>query len=346
MSKYRQPILTLFLCLLLCGTVAAADSPTLKASHPDRHVVQRGDTLWDISARFLQAPWRWPEIWHVNPQIQNPHLIYPGDIIELSYVDGMPRLSLRRGSLVKLSPRIREDDLDAAIPSIPISAIQQFLSRPYVLDSGSLTASPYIVSFGEDHVIGSSNVKAYVRTLPDEQPIHFDVVRPGKPYRDGESNEILGYEALFLGSAELMRTGDPATVMLTNMELEFVIGDRLIPESRDASRSNFIPKAPDRPIDGSIISVLNGVSQIGQYNVVVLDRGSRDGLSPGHVLNINRQGLLVRDTVSPILGTKVKLPDEPAGILLVFRVFERVSFGLVMHATDAMHLGDRVVNPD
>ncbi|MCB1751940.1 MAG: LysM peptidoglycan-binding domain-containing protein [Gammaproteobacteria bacterium] len=346
MSKYRQPILTLLLSLFFCGTVIAADPPALKSNHPDRHVVQRGDTLWDISARFLEAPWRWPEIWQVNPQIQNPHLIYPGDIIELTYVDGVPRLSLKRGSLVKLSPRIREDDLDAAIPTIPISEIQQFLSRPYVLDSTELEAAPYIVSFGEDHVLGSSDVKAYVRSLPEEQPVHFDVVRPGKAYRDAESNEILGYEALFLGSAELLRTGDPATVMLTDMELEFVVGDRLIPESRDASRSNFIPKTPDRPINGSIISVLNGVSQIGQYNVVVLDRGSRDGLSPGDVLDINRLGLTVRDTVSPKLGTYVKLPDEPAGTLMVFRVFERVSFGLVMHATDAMHVGDRVINPE
>ena len=345
MSKYRLPFLILLLGLSLCGTVMA-ESPALKASHPDRYVVQKGDTLWDISGRFLQLPWRWPEIWHVNPQIQNPHLIYPGDIIELIYVDGKPRLSLQRGSLVKLSPRVREDELDSAIPAIPISAIQQFLSRPYVLDSAALEESPYIVSFGEDHILGSSNVKAYVRSLMDEQAIHFDVVRPGKAYRDGESGEILGFEALYLGSAELLRNGDPATVMLNNMELEFVIGDRLIPENRNTSRSNFIPKTPERPIQGSIISVLNGVSQIGQYNVVVLDRGSNDGLSPGHVLNINRRGMMVRDIVSRQLGTEVKLPDEPAGTLMVFRVFERVSFGLVMHATDAMHLGDRVVNPD
>ncbi|MCP4282884.1 MAG: LysM peptidoglycan-binding domain-containing protein [Gammaproteobacteria bacterium] len=346
MSKYRQPFLILLFSLFFYGTAIAANAPSLNASHPDRYVVQRGDTLWDISGRFLQVPWRWPEIWYVNPQVQNPHLIYPGDIIELSYVNGKPRLSLRRGSMVKLSPRVRTDAFDSAIPTIPISAIQQFLTRPYVLDKTELNNAPYIVSFGEDHIIGSTNMKAYVRSLKTEQPAHFDVVRPGKAYRDGESGEILGYEGLSLGSAKLQRTGDPATVMLTDMELEFIIGDRLIPESQAASTSNFIPKAPDRPIHGSIISVLNGVSQIGQYNIVVLDRGRRDGLTPGHVLDINRRGLMVRDTVSHMTGTRVKLPDEPAGTLMVFRVFERVSFGLVMHATNAMHLGDRIINPN
>lgn len=345
MSRHLRSFLTLLLSLFLFGSVIAADSPALKANHPDRYVVQRGDTLWDISDRFLLAPWRWPEIWQVNPQIQNPHLIYPGDVIELTYVDGKPRLSLKRGSLVKLSPRIREGALDGAIPAIPISAIQPFLSRPYVLDAAALD-SPYIVSFGQDHIVGSSDVKAYVRSLTETQPVHFDVVRPGKEYRDADTNELLGYEGLYVGSAELLKTGDPATVMLKNMELEYILGDRLVPETLETTESNFIPKAPLQPISGSIIAVLNGVSQIGQYNIVVLDRGSHDGLSAGDVLNINRRGPEIRDTVSKIAGTKVKLPDEPAGLLMVFRVFDRVSFGLVMKATDAMHLGDRVVNPE
>lgn len=345
MSKHLPSFLTLLLSLFLFGSVIAADSPTLKATHPDSYVVQKGDTLWDISERFLLAPWRWPEIWQVNPQIRNPHLIYPGDEIELSYVNGKPRLSLKRGSLVKLSPRIREADLDNAIPSIPISAIQPFLSRPYVLDSAALD-SPYIVSFGQDHIVGSSNVKAYVRSLTEAQPIHFDVVRPGKEYRDADTNELLGYEGLYVGSAELQKTGDPATVMLKNMELEYILGDRLVPETLDTTESNFIPKAPVQPISGSIIAVLNGVSQIGQYNIVVLDRGKRDGLSAGDVLSINRRGPVIRDTVSKTLGTKVKLPDEPAGLLMVFRTFDRVSFGLVMKATDAINVGDHVVNPE
>jgi hypothetical protein len=346
MSKYRLVILTTLLTLFISGTVLAADAPALKTSHPDRYLVKRGDTLWDISARFLRAPWRWPEIWHVNPQVRNPHLIYPGDIIELSYVDGRPRLSLRRGSLVKLSPRVREDELDSAIPAIPISAIQQFLSRPYVLDKQTLNAAPYIVSFGEDHVIGSSNTRAYVRKIGADEPALYDVVRPGKAYRDCDSDNILGYEALYLGAAEMQKPGDPATVMLSDMELEFIIGDRLIPETEQDSLSSFIPKTPDREIDGCIISVLNGVSQIGQYNIVVLNKGSRDGLEPRHVLQINRRGLVVRDTVNPVSGSRVKLPDEEAGMLMVFRVFDRVSFGLVLSATNVMHLGDRVVNPE
>ena len=345
MRKYNLKLATLLLGLLLSWSVLAAESVTLNPAHPDRYVVVKGDTLWDISARFLRDPWRWPDVWYVNPQIRNPHLIYPGDVIELSYVNGQPRLSLRRGDLVKLSPKIRSTPLDGPIPAIPIDAIQQFLSRPYVVDAGALDSAPYIVSFGEDHLLGSSNVKAYVRSIEQEDVVHFDVIRPGKAYKDADTGEVLGYEALMIGNAELQRTGDPATLMLTDMELEFLVGDRLIPDTKDIPLGSFVPHPTQGAFKGSIISVLNGVSQIGQYDIVVLDRGAKDGLKPGTALGINHRGAVIRDTVSRIGGDMVTLPDEPAGLLLVFRVFPRVSFGLVMHATRAIHVGDRVVNP-
>jgi len=345
MRKYNFKLTVLLLSLVLSWNILAAESVTLNPSHPDRYVVVKGDTLWDISARFLRDPWLWPEVWYVNPQIRNPHLIFPGDVIELTYVNGQPRLSLRRGDLVKLSPRIRSRPLDGAIPAIPIDAIQQFLSRPYVVDGGAVDSAPYIVSFGEDHLLGSSDIRAYVRAIDQDTVRHFDVIRPGKPYRDADTDEILGYEALLIGSAELVQTGDPATLMLTDMELEFLIGDRLIPDTKDIPLNSFVPRPPDDPIKGSIISVLNGVNQIGQYDIVVLDRGANDGLKPGMVLEINHRGAVIRDTVSPVGGIRVILPDEEAGVLLVFRTFPRVSFGLVMHATRAIHVGDRVVNP-
>ena len=345
MLTYIQRFLSIVLGLYLTGSVMAADGGLLKPSHPERYVVVKGDTLWDISGRFLSEPWRWPDIWHANPQIENPHLIYPGDIIELSYVEGKPRLSLKRGGLVKLSPRVRSDAVGNAIPAIPINAIQQFLSRPYVLNDTALEGVPYIVSFGEEHLLGSTNVKAYVRSIETEKHAHFDVIRPGPPYRDGDTGEILGYQARYVGNAELFETGDPATVVLNDMQLEFTIGDRLIPDTETLPLGTFVPRVPDREIGGSIIGVLNGVNQIGQYDTVVLDRGGEDGLKPGNVLAINHHGALVRDTVAKFGGTKVKLPDEPAGILLVYRAFDRVSFGLVMYATRAIHVGDRVANP-
>lgn len=345
MRKYNHLLVGLVLGLLLSWSALAAENVALNPDHPDRYVVVKGDTLWDISARFLRDPWLWPEVWQANPQIENPHLIYPGDVIELSFVDGRPRLSVRRGGVVKLSPRVRSTPSDGAVPAIPIDAIRQFLTRPYVVDAGALNGAPYIVSFGEDHILGSTDVKAYVRSIDSDEQIYFDVVRPGGPYKDGDTGEILGYEAKLIGSAELQRTGDPATVMLANMEHEFIVGDRLIPDTKDIPLGTFVPKAPDEPVDGSIISVLDGVAQIGQFNVVVLDRGKTNGLVPGDVLAIDHKGITVSDPISGKAGDRVKLPNEPAGLLLVFRTFPRVSFGLVMYATRAIHVGDRVINP-
>ncbi len=345
MRTYIQRLLVVILGLYLFSGAIAAENELLNPSHPDRYVVKKGDTLWDISGRFLREPWRWPDIWYANPQIENPHLIYPGDIVELSYVDGQPRLSVTRGGVVKLSPRIRTDAATNAIPTIPINAIQQFLSRPYVLNKPSLDGVPYIVSFGEEHLLGSTDTKAYVRSIESEDEIDFDVIRPGPPYQDADTGEILGYQAVYVGSAELHRTGDPATVILGGMQLEFSIGDRLIPDTETLPLGTFVPKTPDTEVRGSIIGVLNGVNQIGQYNTVVLDRGGVNGLRPGHVLAINHRGVVVRDTVAAYGGAKVKLPNEPAGVLLVYRVFDRVSFGLVMYATRALHVGDRVLNP-
>jgi hypothetical protein len=345
MHKTPHLLATLFMGLLLTWGAFAAEPIALNPDHPDRYQVVPGDTLWDISGRFLRDPWLWPEVWQANPQIQNPHLIYPGDIIQLSFVDGRPRLSLQRGGVIKLSPKVRTSPSDSAIPAIPLDAIQQFLSRSYVVDADTLSDAPYIVSFGADHIMGSSDIQAYVRSIDSNQQVHFDVIRPGRAYKDADSGEILGYAAQLIGNAELLQPGDPATVRFTNMNLEFILGDRLIPDIRDIRLGSFVPRIPQQAIRGSIISVLNGVSQIGQYHVVVLDRGEQDGLRPGDVLAIEQRGEVIRDKITPTPGITVTLPDEPAGTLLVFRVFPRVSFGLVMHATRSIHLRDRVVNP-
>lgn len=331
--------------LLISWGALAADTVAVNPNHPDRYVVVKGDTLWDISGRFLRDPWRWPDVWYVNPQIANPHLIYPGDIITMTYVNGQPRLSLQRGSTVKLSPQVRSTPLEGAIPAIPIDAIHQFLTRPYVMEQAELESAPYVVAFADEHILGSDNIKAYVRSIDTTDNKIFDVVRPGDAYKDADTGEILGYEALYISSSELLQPGDPATLMLKGMELETVKGDRLLPVTDDTPLNAFFPAAPKQEVNGSIIAVLNGVTQIGQYNVVVLDRGASDGLEAGNVLTIDHRGETIRDVVSKTRGETVTLPDEPAGMLMVFRTFERVSFALVMQASRAIHVLDRVHNP-
>jgi hypothetical protein len=305
--------------------------------------VVKGDTLWDISSMFLQDPWLWPEVWYVNPQIENPHLIYPGDVIELTYLDGRPVLRLKRGN--SLSPSIRATPLDQAIPTIPIDAIAPFLTRPYVVDEGELEKAPYIVHFLDDHIVGGAGISYYARSIMEQDSLQYAVVRPEKPYIDPDTGETLGYEALYVGTSELKRTGDPAKLLLTSSDMEAIIGDRLIKEMEDEPLIDFQPRVPDTPIEGRIISVLNGVSQIGQYNVVVLNKGANAGLEAGHVLRILQGGNEVRDIVKG-RGETVKLPLEQAGHLMVFRTFEKVSFALVMDAEKPLHVLDWVRSPE
>ncbi|MES9902550.1 MAG: LysM peptidoglycan-binding domain-containing protein [Sedimenticola sp.] len=345
MLTFRDKIVGMIFGLSIALGALAAEPVAVNPAHPDQYTVVKGDTLWDISGQFLRDPWRWPDVWHVNPQIANPHLIYPGDVITMTYVNGQLRLSLQRGSVVKLSPNVRSSLIDGAIPAIPIDAIHQFLSRPYVMEKETMDSAPYVVAFDDEHVIGSNDIKAYIRSIHSDDNSSFDVIRPGGPYKDAESGEILGYEARYVGHGDLMRTGDPATVILRAIELETLAGDRLIPTGEDTPMDAFHPKAPEEQVNGSIIAVMGGVSQVGQYQVVVLDRGAREGLEPGSVLAIDQRGRTIRDKVSSNPKARVTLPDERAGLLMVFRTFERVSFALVMRAGRAIHVFDKVHNP-
>ncbi|MEN8179836.1 MAG: LysM peptidoglycan-binding domain-containing protein [Pseudomonadota bacterium] len=345
MPYFNQKIIGFIAGLLLSCSALAAGPVNLNPAHPQSHIVVKGDTLWDISAMFLRDPWLWPEVWFVNPQIENPHLIYPGDEIILTYQDGRPLLTLQRGSrFKKLSPSIRAQPLDTAIPTIPVDAIAQFLTEPYVLEEGELELAPYVVHFLDDHIVGGAGISFYARSIEQQQPSRYTLVRPGKPYKDPDTAEILGYEAQYIGDAELQRTGDPAKLLIASSEMEAVIGDRLIRTAEDEPMVNFQPRIPKGDIEGRIISVLNGVSQIGQYNVVVLNKGAQDGLEPGHVLEILQGGHEIRDVVAG-RGATVTLPLEEAGHLMVFRTFERVSFALIMHATKSLHVLDWVRPP-
>ncbi len=342
------------------GTVAgvtlaaqeAAAGPALNPSHPQEYVVKRGDTLWGISAMFLRDPWYWPEIWSANPQVANPHLIYPGDVLKLVYVDGRPQLQLARGGAAatgggteKLSPHIREQGLEAAIPTIPLEVIGAFLNRGAVLQKDEIKDSPYVVAIRDAHLAGAAGNEFYVRG--DIGPVDqgYSVVHLGDKLVDPDDGDVVGYEGIYVGEGTIRRSGDPATLFMSDSAREAREGDRLIRQDV-AFPAQFTPRSPAKPVEGSIIHVVDGVSQIGQYQVIVINRGARDGLEAGHVLRVWQRGEKVADHAKPgRVSQKVVLPEEPAGLSMVFRTYERVSFALVVRATSEIHVQDVVRNP-
>lgn len=320
----------------------------LNPSHPDHYVVKPGDTLWDISAMFLRNPWNWPEIWYVNPQIRNPHLIYPGDELTLAYVNGQPQIRVTRGAATgteKLSPRIREQKLTEAITTIPYNVIGPFLNKGLVLSKDEINDLPYIVALRDRHLIGASGNEIYVRGDVAAPGATYAVVHVGDKLIDPDDGKVLGYEGVYVADGRVRRDGDPSTLELNNSQREVLEGDRLITQNAPLPLS-FAPRAPDRPVDGRIIHVVDGVTQIGQYQVIVINRGKRDGLAPGHVLTVWQAGDRVEDRVDPgVFGGKVQLPDERAGTLMVFKTYDRMSYALVMQAEGPIHTLDKVRNP-
>lgn len=327
---------------------------------PERYTVVPGDTLWDISKRFLRDPWYWPEIWQVNPQIENPHLIYPGDVISLVYVDGRPQLRLERGESVattslppgvgteRMSPRVRVEPLGQAITTIPYDVIAPFLSRPTVLSREEATRAPHIVALRGDHLVGGRGQAVYARG-EDELPYgaNYALYHIGEPYRDPDDNDVIGYEAIYVGQGQVVREGDPATLTLTETRREALAGDRLLPLEVDTPL-NFYPSAPSVDVEGRIVAVVDGLSRIGQYHIVVLNRGAKDGLAQGHVLEVFQAGKVVKDRFNTVRwpgAGRVELPEEPAGLVMVFRVLDEISYALVTQATNEIRVADTVRNP-
>lgn len=330
----------------LLAAPALANEIALNPNHPDSYVVVKGDTLWDISGRFLREPWLWPEVWQANPQIANPHLIYPGDVITLVYVDGKPQLRVNRGhQTVKLSPTAREERLDRAIPTIPIDAIKQFLTEPLVVEEGELESAPYVVESADEHLVTGAGDRIYVRGITDTSSGRYSVFKQGDPLLDPDTQEKLGIQATFLGDATVQKFGDPATLFLERTTREIGIGDRLKPVASDEINASFLPHPVAADTQGRIIAVYDGVSQVGQYQIVLINRGTREGMEVGHVLRIQQAGQDVKDKVTPAPGDTVMLPNEDAGIMMLFRTFDKVSYGLVMEATRPIHVLDYVTAP-
>jgi hypothetical protein len=335
-----------------------AEGMQLNPNAPDSYTVKRGDTLWGIAKVFLKDPWYWPEIWQVNPQIQNPHLIYPGDTLRLVYVEGRPRLvlqaGLERGNGARVEPRVRSQPLEAAVTTIPYETVAAFMSKPMVLDGEEIKDAPYVLSTRDDHVVMSEGNTVYARGFktPAELGQHYNLVRVGEPLRDPDDNKILGYNGVFTGAGHVTRVGDPATLIMTQSSRETYPGDKLIPGGIDVPL-DFVPSPPRNNLNGRIIMVSDGVTIIGQYEVVVINRGTRDGLQPGNVLAVYSASDPVYDNskkgfvhpTTTLFQKKVNLPDERTGTFMVFKTFNRMSYGLIMEATDVIRVADKVESP-
>lgn len=343
-----KKILLAVMAASLISFFSWADDALLKTGHPDEYTVKKGDTLWDISGTFLNSPWLWPEIWHVNPQIENPHLIYPGDLIKLIYLDGQPRLTLERTlkmmpGTTKLSPSIRVQSTEDAISSIPLDKIDAFLSRSRIVEPGELEKSPYVLAGQQQHVIVGEGDRAYARGAFNTQYTSYGVYRKGQSFKDPVTNEFLGVYAQGIGTVSVVKTdNDISTLDVVRSYEEIRAGDNLLPSEDRSVDSIFFPSAPDVDISAQIIAVEGGVSQVGKFNVVMINRGEREGLQIGNVMAIFKAGEIVTDRVK---GGKVALPDERAGLLMVFRTFEKMSFALVLEADRALAVNDKVRNP-
>jgi LysM repeat protein len=394
------------------GTASKVTMSDLQADAPDSYTVVKGDTLWGISGRFLKDPWKWPQIWQMNrDQIKDPHWIYPGNVIRLDKSGTNPQLTLEGGpgaasggagtgpsggteaeatsNVVRLDARIRIETLEAAVPSIPGGAIGPFLSQPLVVEPGGLDNAPTIVATEESRVIVGQGDTAYADRIGTNSGVNWQVVRPGSALRDPETNEVLGFEAKYVGDARVRRFGNPTTLEITKARQEINRGDRLTP-ARETGFPSYVPRAPDKPIKGTIMSVEDGVSELGQFQIITINRGSRDGIEVGHVLASYRRGQIVgapgyraglfdgmgsgwgwfkgwgwNTKAVPVVqdpaGTQeagdttkagatldsgpIKLPDERNGLIFVFRVFEKMSYAMVMKATRPIYVGDVVQTP-
>jgi len=329
----------------------------IRSDAPDHHVVVKGDTLWDISGKFFKDPWKWPHIWGLNKEtIKDPHWIYPGDIIYLDRTSGTlsfgqpgvppaettkeTKTASDTGNLVKIFPKVRENPSDHdAISSIPASIIGPFLSRPLVIEEGDLKDAPTLIGAREGRVILGADDIGFVKNMPSDKGDKWQLYRPGKTFTDPDTGEILGIEAIYLGNSEVTAFADVSTIRVTQSVQESYAGDRLIAHS-DELVGAYLPRAPESNISARVISIYGGVSQAGQNAAITLNKGARDGLEVGHVLALYHKGEVVKQG-----GNSFTLPDERFGLAFVFRVFNKVSYALVMQARIPVHLLDRAQTP-
>jgi LysM domain len=336
---------------------ASGEVPVVNPSAPKHYVVKKGDTLWGIASMYLRDPWLWPEVWIINPQIPNPHLIYPGDKLLLAYSgDGRPQVSVEEPGVVRLDPWLRSEPVESSIPTIPYASIQGFLSHPTVITSEEIRRAPYVLAIRDMHEVAGTGLEVYVSNLDAPENARFNIVHVEEPLRDPDDGKLVGYEGVYTATALIERPGHPAKAQLIDTARETVRGDRLV-SADEETPVNFELRAPSGDIHGHIIAVIGGTDLIGQFQVVAINRGKRNGLVPGTMLAIDSAGETVADlyrnggatgqasVIDRSFARKVTLPDERTGTLLVFKVFDRVSYGLVVGASDIINRGDVVTNP-
>lgn len=371
--------------LALTAAPLSADTVDLKADHPDRYVVQKGDTLWDISARFLKDPWRWASVWTINEQIKNPHLIYPGDVILLTWVNGKPQLTVQREQqpapppteapaeappapteagpptaieepagttpsgmpVVKLKPRIHVSPIEEAIPTISPEVIAPFLTQPLAVGRRELEKSGYVAKGLDDRVALGNGSEFYARGIRNQNkgenpPEYYQVFRKGGALVHPDTGETLAYEATYLGDARMLEPGDPSKFVVVRAKQEILPTDRLMAAPEKPALPYYYPRAPEKMVKGRILSAVNGLREFGPTTIVAISLGQRDGIEQGHVLRIMRHAGKAKD---PVTGGKFKLPDEESGLLMVFRVFDKVSYAIIMDATQPIHIHDALRTP-
>jgi hypothetical protein len=322
------------------------------------YTVKKGDTLWGIASMYLKDPWLWPEVWIINPQVPNPHLIYPGDKLALAYgAGGRMEVRLEEAGLTRLDPRLRSDPLASAIPTIPYSAIAAFLSRPTLMSEDEIRHAPYVLAFRDMHQVAGNEIEVYIQNLQAAENSRYAVMHISNPLRDPDDGKLLGYEGIYTGTALVKRPGKPAKAVMIDAARETLAGDRLV-SSDNQVPVNFTPSVPTSQVRGNIISVVGATDLVGQFYVVAINRGKHHGIEPGTVLAVDQAGEEVRDLweggrsitnsmngFNTTFVPRVRLPDERAGTMLVFKVYDRMSYGLIVGASNIIHNGAPVRNP-
>nr|WP_298377596.1 LysM peptidoglycan-binding domain-containing protein [uncultured Halomonas sp.] len=331
-------------CMALLSPTQAALKEDIRSDAPQRYEVVKGDTLWDISGRFLKYPWQWPELWEVNAQIANPHLIYPGDSVYLYYRDGRPYLGLERDDedVLRLSPQVRSISARDAIAPLPWDIVRSFLEGNRIVSPDDVDSVPYVLAGDDRRILSGAGDRLYVRgELPAGR--YYGLYRPGQRYLDPDTGEFLGLEMETLGETRFLRQENDITLLeVTSSRQEIRPGDKVLPLERLPATSEFQPSAAPYTSEGQILAVPGGVRYIGRLDVVALDLGRRDGLTPGDVLAVEQLGETV---VDPVTEQTLRLPGEDAGLLMVFYTYERISYALVMQASRSLAVGDRVHAP-
>ena len=357
----RKIISLIFFILPVLAFAAGTDSTSdnslnIRSDAPDRHIVVKGDTLWDISGTFFKDPWKWPHIWGLNQDtIKDPHWIYPGDVIFLDRKTGTLRIGQTGATTaasgvsntVTLVPKVRiYPSSHDAIPSIPASAIEPFLTRPLIVEADELENAPMLIGAREGRVVLGNDDTAFVKNMPADKGDQWQIYRPGKTFVDPDTDKVLGVEAIYLGDAEVTHFADVSTVKITHAVEEINAGDRLVLHSEDEA-SNYLPRAPEDKISARVISIYGGVSLGGQNTVITLNKGARDGVEKGYVLALYRKGEQVKVKSKSWLSwdKEYTLPDERYGLVFVFRVFNKVSYALVMETRLPVQLLDNAKNP-